>query len=75
MPDGSNLTPATRKKPEMNAEERANRLHALLVSLAHMDPNVLNLNLPDDEAENVRGNLLNLALDESRALLATDGFR
>ena len=74
MPDGVNLTPAE-AKPAFSAEERAHRLHALIVMLYEMQPEVINVNLSDEEAENVRGTLHSMALDESRALLATGGFR
>lgn len=71
MPDGSNMKPAQQKQPELDTEERANRLHALVVALYHMQPEFVCLRMSEGEAVNIRGNLTGMAVDETRALLAT----
>ncbi|MCW5736338.1 MAG: hypothetical protein KIS73_19575 [Enhydrobacter sp.] len=71
MPDGMNIKP-TQTLPALTSEERAHRLHALIVALYETQSEVIGLNLSTEEAENVRGNLHSMALDESRALIASN---
>ena len=56
-------------------ENRANRVRALVVALYEMQPDNIGLNITKDEADNIRANLLNVALDESRELLRAIGQR
>ncbi len=71
MPDGMNMSPAAEGRPQLGAEDRAHRLHALVFAIATLE---LDGSLQGDEAENARGNLLRLAQEESTALIATGGF-
>jgi hypothetical protein len=75
MPDSlmREMPLAAKPRPayEYNCEERANRLHALIVAIYNHDDT--SLNLSEDEAENIRRQLVSMALDESRGLLTTFG--
>jgi hypothetical protein len=54
--------------PSLCAEERAFRLHALMCAL--FDPENTARRAPDCDREDVRGNLIRMALDETEALTA-----
>lgn len=73
MPDGSNVAAIEQTKPELIAEERANRLHALVVALNEMRPETTLVCMTAGERANVLGNILAMALEESRQLLKVGG--